>query len=531
VPQKANQEDEIHMGSIGLLGIDIGGTSIKAVVCDENGTVLAKSSAPTMPAYYGSGQKTDTGPQRRFKAETLWKITSMVIREVIEKLPQGCQINSAAVSSVGCTMLAFDRYGSQIMIQADSSVLEQEYAKLSSWYDREEFEKMTGYPLESSLTGLHLTGCCDFEGRIEKVFCVDDFIVYKLTGIRSRNYSTAASNGMWDSRQKTWIEFLKQRTGLSDKELGEPSDSGVLVGTVSKEAADETGLSTRVKVSTGGMDYQCAAFSINNLIGDNLFNITGTIDLLAYYSRWDRPNTEGFRCIRDYHVVPGVRDVMVETVGAAQTEWLKNDVIAQNKYGFSLDWEMFFQELEVQYQNQMTHKEIFIPQVFGSYVPFVNRNATGMFAGLNGETDSLMLLRTLLEGMAYQTKRMADYLSGGKYGQKLILVGGGSRNKTWVQLKADIMGMDIILPSVQEASAVGAALLGAVGAGFYGSYREAGSVTEGHHYDYVEYDNVRSKYFNDVYNDVYLPLIKQWELINRRVSIINERYGKNNENS
>ncbi len=519
------------MGKTGLLGIDIGGTSVKAVVCDDRGRILSQASAPTLPAYDGDGQKTDTGPQRRFRAEALWGITKSVIMEAVRRLPSGCRIYSAAVSSVGCTVLAFDEEDNQIPVYAAASVLEQEYNRLTKWYKRSEFEAMTGYPMENTLTGLHLAGCGQNGRKIAKVFSVDDFIVYKLTGICSRNYSTAVSCGMWDTENDGWADFLKQRTGLQEAVLGKPLDSGVLVGTVSKQAAGETGLSAEVKVSTGGMDYQCAAFSVNHLIGDNLFNITGTIDLLAYYGKWENRYPRQFRFIRDYHVVPGVRNVMVEAVGAAQTEWLKNDVVAQRKYGFSLDWEGYFQGLAVQYQNQPVHQEIFIPQVFGSYIPFVDANATGVFGGLNRNTDSLMLLRTMLEGMAYQTRRMAGFLCGEDVSQKLVLVGGGSRNKAWVQLKADIMGRDIILPAVKETSAVGAALLGAVGAGYYGNFSEAGRAAEEFPCDYVFHDQSRSEYFNDIFKDVYLPLVEQWEQINRKISVINERYGINNEKS
>lgn len=521
------------MGNTGLLGIDIGGTSIKAVVCDDKGRILARSAAPTLPAYDGGGRKTDTGPQRRFRAEALWGITKSVIMETVQKLPQSCRVYSAAVSSVGCTLLAFDKQDNQIPVYANASVLEQEYGKLSAWYKRSDFEALTGYPMEPSLTGLHLAGGSQGQDgkTIAKVCSVDDFIVYKLTGICSRNYSTAASCGMWDTKNGGWIDFLKQRTGLGDTVLGKPSDSGVLVGTVSKKAAGETGLSAGVKVSTGGMDYQCAAFSVHHLIGGNLFNITGTIDLLAYYGNWENRRPGEFRFIRDYHVVPGIRDVMVETAGAVQAEWLKNDVTAQHKYGFSLGWEEYFHGLETQYQSQPVHREIFIPQVFGSYIPFVNTNATGLFGGLNRDTDSLMLLRTMLEGMAYQTKRMAGFLCAGGGSQKLVLVGGGSRNKTWAQLKADIMGRDIILPAVKEPSAVGAALLGAVGAGFYSSFGEAARAAEAFSCDYVCYDQSRSDYFNDIFEGVYLPLAERWEQINEHILVINERYRKSNENS
>lgn len=531
--RKAKCEGRINVKR-GLMGIDIGGTSVKAVICNENGEILALDQKPTREAYQNANHMVDTGPQRNLNAEALWSIITTVIRGALDKMPKDYMVGSVAVSSVGCTMFAFDQEDHQISIRGNDQMVSEEYEKLYALYEENEFERLTGYPMDRTLTGFHLAGCCGGveKPEIAKIFTVDDFIVYKLTGIASRNYSTAASNGMWNSQKGCWLDFLKERTGLPDEVLGCPGNSGEKVGTVSSRASVETGLSTDVIVATGGMDYQCAAFAINSIVKGRLFNITGTIDLLVSYEEEQGCFGEKLRSIRDYHVIPNVRSRMVEAVGAAQTEWLKNFVVSQEKYGFSLDWNQFFDGMKQNYEEQPFHSEIYIPQLFGAYVPALDANATGLYGGLNKHTDSQMLLRTMLEGMAYQTKQMADYISGSCSGRDVVLVGGGSKNHTWAQIKADILGRDIVLPEIGEASAVGAALLGGVGAGVYRDHEEAGSVTKNIPFHYIEHNETRSRYYDEIFYEVYHPLIEQWRSVNKKILVINEKHRRHSyENS
>lgn len=508
----------------GLLGIDIGGTRIKAVVCSRAGELLAMAQAPTLPAYRCS-RKIDTGPQRRLNGEMLWRITVSVIRDALGRLPGDCSLVSAAVSSVGCTVLAFDDRDCQLPIYGDDGDMNREYYRLQAAYGKKEFEHLTGYPMEKSLTGLHLGACCTRGMKTGKVFSVDDYIVYRLTGIASRNYSTAASCGMWNAQEGRWLDFLKEGTGLSDRVLGKPEDSGVFVGRVCRKACEETGLSGDVKVATGGMDYQCAAFALHSLIRDRLFHITGTIDLLAYYGKCKGRDGEWPRLIRDHHVIPGTRSLMMEAVGAAQAEWLKNGIMAPKQDGSSLDWSCFSYGFGENYKSVPAHSELFIPQVFGDRVLSMDKQATGMLGGLNSRTDSLTLLRTVLEGIAYQTKQMAGYLTPHGEHKEVLMVGGGSFDRAWVQLKADVMGNHILLPAIREASAVGAALLGGVGAGFYRSYEEAGEVTKEIPCDLVLCDPARSRYYHDMFHEIYLPAVKQWSEMNERLAAVNERHG------
>ena len=517
-----------------LLGIDIGGISVKAFICDDLGKKISMAEVSTSPAYKNKNKKLDCGPQRDFDAECLWDITREAIAKVLLQIPPEYMVISVAVSSCGCTMLALDAKDCQISLCENSVYLQKEYEVYKNEFSNEEFTNITGYPLGIETTGLHLSSLYnrqfDVMKKVDKIFSVDDFIVYKLTNCFLRNYSTAASNGMWDSKKSEWLDFFMNRSGISKKVLGEICDSGVALGKVSSKASIETGLSQDVIVSTGGMDYQCAAFAIDTHIENNIFNITGTIDLIITYNSFNKSSKHPImRSINDFHVIPNRESKMLEAIGAAQTEWLKNNIVANTKYNFNISWDDYFKEIENSYKQHLFSSEIFLPEVFGSYIPEVDFESTGLYGGLNQNTNGASLLRATIEGMAFQTKKMYDYVKDDRPDNKLVLVGGGSKNQTWKQIKADVLGVDIVSPNIETASAMGAALLGGVGASVYSDYKEASSVTKDLSCSYVAHNQNRTEYYNEILENVYIPLEKEWKKINKNISEINKKYRDKNE--
>lgn len=518
-----------------LLGIDIGGTTVKAFICDERGKKLSMAKVSTCFAYRNEYKQIDCGPQRDFDTERLWDITKEVIRKALLQLPIEYMVVSAAVSSCGCTMLALDNKDHQVSLCENPIYLQKEYEVYKNRFSYDEFSKITGYPLEIEISGLHISSLYnrqfDVMKKVDKILSVDDFILYKLTNSFLRNYSTAASKGMWDTQKSEWLDFFINRSGISKKVLGEICNSGVVAGKVSAIASLETGLSRDVVVSTGGIDCHCAAFAIDSYIENNIFNMTGTKDLIVSYNSFNKSSKYRLvRTINDFHVIPNRRSKAIESIGAAQTEWLKNNIVASKKYNFDVSWDDYFKGIEKNYKECLCSAEIFLPQVFGSYIPEMDLESTGLYGRLNQNTNTNTLLRATLEGMAFQTKRMYDYLKDDETGEKLILAGGGSKDTTWKQIKADVLGVDIIIPNIEEASAMGAALLGGVGLGVYSSHEEAGDVTKCLPFSHVEHNKNRTEYYNEILENVYIPLEKEWKKINESMSKINKKYEDKNEN-
>lgn len=118
---------------------------------------------------------------------------------------------------------------------------------------------------------------------------------------------------------------------------------------------------------------------------------------------------------------------------------------------------------------------LFFPFLNGSGPPINDPSLSGAFIGLTGKTTRVELLKAVLEGNAYlmeMIREEAESVSGQKI-DKMIVVGGGTKNPHWLRVKANVSGCELIVPEIPEAGLAGAALLAATAEGIYPSLDEA----------------------------------------------------------
>jgi xylulokinase len=116
----------------------------------------------------------------------------------------------------------------------------------------------------------------------------------------------------------------------------------------------------------------------------------------------------------------------------------------------------------------------FVPALSGSMTPRWNEHARGVFSGLALSHGRAHLARAVLEGCTFALRDIVDRLAAlGLAGDEVRVVGGGARSPFWLQLKADVTGRTVRVVEAAEATAVGAAMLAAVGAGLMDGLDEA----------------------------------------------------------
>jgi len=118
---------------------------------------------------------------------------------------------------------------------------------------------------------------------------------------------------------------------------------------------------------------------------------------------------------------------------------------------------------------------MFLPHMSGSGCPVVDERSLGALVGLSHLTTRGDILRAIIEGLDYQTLDMMAALERGLDAQldRLIAVGGATRNAFWMQNKADVTGRPVDVPAVEEASPLGAAILAGIGVGLYENEADA----------------------------------------------------------
>jgi len=136
-----------------------------------------------------------------------------------------------------------------------------------------------------------------------------------------------------------------------------------------------------------------------------------------------------------------------------------------------VDYDMLNAELK---KRSLPNALIFLPYLVGTNAPEMDEKASGLFFGLRGEHDAYDMAAAVMEGVAFLLRKNCDAVrDAGTEIQYIIATGGGARSELWCQMQADITGLPVVIPHEKEAACFGAAIAGAVEAGYFQSYQEA----------------------------------------------------------
>jgi xylulokinase len=117
---------------------------------------------------------------------------------------------------------------------------------------------------------------------------------------------------------------------------------------------------------------------------------------------------------------------------------------------------------------------VFIPAMQGAMAPEWNGAARGAFIGLTLAHTRDHMTRAILEGSAFALRDILEAMRGaGLEVRRLTIVGGGAKGPLWRQIKADVTGLPVRVPTSVETTATGAAILAAVGAGVHSNVADA----------------------------------------------------------
>jgi xylulokinase len=118
---------------------------------------------------------------------------------------------------------------------------------------------------------------------------------------------------------------------------------------------------------------------------------------------------------------------------------------------------------------------LFLPHMLGSFSPVIDAESAGAFIGLRNNHTRSDMFRAVIEGVNFQFKDIIDSIqeSLNEKPEKIIAIGGPTRNDLWMQTKADIASMVVEIPDVAEPVTLGAAMLAGIGAGVYDDLPQA----------------------------------------------------------
>ncbi|MFW9910019.1 MAG: xylulokinase [Candidatus Thorarchaeota archaeon] len=312
--------------------------------------------------------------------------------------------------------------------------------------------------------------------KAAKFLLVHDFLVYKLTNEFVTDYSNASRTLLFDIARKSWSSRMLDKLDIPKEKLPRAVESGIILGSVSKEASKQCGLTAGTPVVAGGGDQQCAALGVGVVDEGSIKATTGTGTFILAHSREMRLDPQ-MRVLCSRHVVPDsfVIEASMFTTGSA-LRWFR-DHLATEERNVAGDRGVDPYEIMTSAAESIpagSEGVIHIPHFVGAGAPYWNPNARGVFAGLALGHTRRHLMRSVLEGVSYEIRSNLEVMKElGIPTNEVRVTGGAAKSDIWMQIQADVLGIPVIRSEFEEATALGAAILACKGVGVFKSVSEA----------------------------------------------------------
>lgn len=448
----------------------MGTTNVKAVIYEPDGRAVALASVPSVTHY-------PRPTWAYYEPDELWSLARTVLREATSQIDDPRRIAGVAVASMGEAGVPLDANGEptyHTIAWFDRRTIDQ-----ADWLGRaigeDELFRVTGISLQPIFSLCKLMWIKQHEpeafARTVRWLHVADYIAFKLSGEAATDWSLASRSLAFDIRKRDWDDGVLAMAGVPRSLLAPAVVSGTRIGVVTAEAARETGLPAGAAVSTGGHDHVCGAFAAGVIRRGQLLDSMGTAEglLVAFEEPSSDPELGRQGYAQGAHVVPGIYYCFggIYTSGAS-VDW------AHHAIGPDVDLAWLIHEAEEVPAGSLGVG--FIPHLRLADPPHSDPRARAAFIGLITDVDRGTLMRAVLEGLAYEARASIEplvdfYALDGM--PEISVTGGGSRNNLLLRIKASVLNQPLRVVDLKEATALGAAMLGGIGAGVYRDAEDA----------------------------------------------------------
>jgi len=312
--------------------------------------------------------------------------------------------------------------------------------------------------------------------KAHKFLLVHDYLIYRLSDQTITDFSNASRTMLFDVRRGIWSNRILDTFGIPEDKLPRPVEPGTLVGEITTRASKETGLKAGTPVVAGGGDQQCAALGVGVVKEGMLKSTTGTGTFLLAHSKTVRLDP-GRRVLCSRHVVPNafVVEASMFTTGSA-LKWFRDNLGSEER---TIADEKGVDPYEIITEEASkipagSEGVLHIPHFAGSGAPHWNPHSRGIFAGLALGHTRAHIVRSILEGVSYEIRTNIEVMRElGLPSREIRVTGGAARSEAWMQIQANILRIPVIRTQMEEATAVGAAILACKGIGVFKSVSQA----------------------------------------------------------
>ncbi|GEL14808.1 FGGY-family carbohydrate kinase [Pediococcus cellicola] len=477
------------------LTIDVGTTNTKVSIWENATTTQPLEQKKFRTPKNVNGEMTDFDPDKLVQT----------IKKTIKSfdLSNKSSITKISIASVGEAGVLIDEHGkkaSQMIAWFDTR--SQDVIDALSQAERQSIYGITGIPPHAHYSASKIRWL--FNNGVDSSqeytwLCIPDYIVYRFTGKKATEYSIASRTQVLDVKKRKWSDKVKKIFGINKVLFPKIYSAGMIIGRVLPDVSNELGISQNVGVTIAGHDHMVGSFSSRQQQGE-LLDSTGTTEAVLLLSKSLNMVTDDVKKGVAYgvYVNPAYNTIFTALPSAGSViEWFMKN--------YKLSSDQFMQLVNDVNQDYMKENISFdrinfiIPHFSGSGSPFKSINTKGLWYGIDNETSLKELVFGLFLGLTFELKHALDSLTENEV-REVKLIGPATKDPLWVQLRADLLNVNVKAMDTPEAVSRGANVIALTADNDY----KVESVTPGKYY-FPQSNNLVRKIL-DIYEHQYKPL-------------------------
>ncbi len=502
------------------IGIDIGTTSTKTILINENGDVAASSTKdyPLEVPRAGWAQQ---------KPGDWYGAAVDTIKEVIKK----SNIDPKGIKAVG---LSGQMHGS-VFLDGDGEVIrpailwcdqrtEEQCKKIYDIFGYKNFIRLSFNKALPGFTAPKILWLRDNEfqnyKKIAHILLPKDYVRYKLSGTFATEVSDAAGTILMDIAKRDWSDEILEGLDIDRGFLPPVHESQEITSKINKETAHLTGLAEGTPIVGGASDNAAGAIG-SGIIREGLVSDSiGTSGVV--FATSDKPTYDPEGRVHSFcHALPGKWHFTGVTLSAAGSlkwyyEGFGPNQELEKKYPDKHGYEILNKQAEG--IDPGSESLIFLPYLSGERTPHGDPFSRGVFFGISYRHRQDHFVRAIMEGVSFSQKDCLDIIEQQNIKpDKVVMFGGGAKSKIWRQILADILNVKIVTLNIEEGPAYGAALIAAVGAGMFEDVEEACNSTIKELSENIPLPDNVEKYNNiyEIYKSLYESLKEEYKKLDK----------------
>jgi len=467
-------KDCLHATDL-VLAIDVGTGSTKMVVYDLSGNQVCSTDQPyrTYEPVPGWSEQS---------ADDWWRAVVCGCRVLWDKGVEPAAITGIGLSGQMENCLPLDGSGRPLrpaILYSDSRAI-REAAAVVRQMGQDSIRDFSGNWFDQATTAAKLLWLKEHEPEVYKstrvvVSGAKDYVAYRLTGYHATDPTNGSTTGLMNIHTRNWDDSFIAALGLSPSLLPPILSASQRVGCVSKEAAEETGLSAGCPVFCGAGDAGTANVGAGVIAPDRAHCYLGTTGWVATVSKVLPPGeSEGLFTLCDLN--PEFYILVAPLLNAGRAYRWVIDALGESEKRVAnetgTDVYLLMEETMAR-TLPGCNGLVFLPYLVGERSPFKDPNACGVFFGLSDKTTRHEMIRATLEGVCFGIRQAMNAVPSQTKVEKLTVIGGGSRSRVWTQILADTCACSVVVPEGGASGpCLGAAMTVLVGLGIAQDYSE-----------------------------------------------------------